>query len=131
MSRLWPLRILLHMTWVLIHLVIELGTVGPVIIKLALERVAHTEQFISSLYACNAVEGITGTFLTGFLSDGKGRQCADHSQHAAGAFLGLDFPSTFLLAVLPGQGIVGVASRRMLPAGPTEPNTVCCAEPQD
>ena len=67
MSLNWPLRILIHMSWVFLLPTIVLGTISPMVAKLAIDRCpANTGRAIGNLYAWNAVGSIFGTFLTGF-----------------------------------------------------------------
>ena len=62
----WPVRILLHMTWAFLLPAVVLGTVSPMVAKLALERATHTGRTIGALYAWGTVGSIVGTLLTGF-----------------------------------------------------------------
>ena len=67
MSLNWPLRILIHMSWVFLLPTIVLGTISPMVAKLAIDRCpSNTGRAIGNLYAWNAVGSIFGTFLTGF-----------------------------------------------------------------
>jgi spermidine synthase/Flp pilus assembly protein TadD len=63
----WPVRIVLHMTWAFLLPATVLGTISPMVAKLAIERAAHTGRAIGTLYAWNAVGSIAGTLLTGFV----------------------------------------------------------------
>ncbi|NLB65678.1 MAG: fused MFS/spermidine synthase [Lentisphaerae bacterium] len=62
----WPARILLHMTWAFLLPATVLGTISPMIAKLAIDRSTQTGRAIGTLYAWNAVGSIAGTFVTGF-----------------------------------------------------------------
>ena len=151
----WPVRILLHMTWAFLLPATVLGTISPMVAKLAIERAAQTGRAIGTLYAWNAVGSIAGTFLTGFyltawlgsvrivvcmalvlavlgllyaLSARRaGAARAASGGAAAGVALFLGF---FLLAVLPGEGVAGVARALKLRDVPSEPNAVYYAETQ-
>ena len=151
----WPVRILLHMAWAFLLPATVLGTISPMVAKLAIERAAQTGRAIGTLYAWNAVGSIAGTFLTGFyltawlgsvrivvcmalvlavlgllyaLSARKaGAARAAGGGAAAGLALFLGF---FLLAVLPGEGVAGVARALKLRDVPSEPNAVYYAETQ-
>ncbi len=152
----WPLRILLHMAWAFLLPATVLGTIGPMIAKLAIERAAHVGRAVGTLYAWNAVGSIVGTFLTGFyltawmgsvrivacmalllallglayaLSARRGPGAGPRA--VAGATLGSAmFFGLFLLAVLPGEGIAGVARALKLRDGPAEANAIYFAETQ-
>ena len=156
MGRPWPLRILLHVACAFLLPAAVLGTIGPMVAKLAIERAAHVGRTIGALYAWNAAGSIAGTFLTGFyLTAWMGsvrivvsmalllavlgllyavsarRASRSGPRAAAGAALGLAlFFAFFLLAVLPGEGVAGVAQALKLRDGPAEPNAVYFAETQ-
>lgn len=145
----WPTRILLHMAWAFLLPATVLGTISPMVAKLAIERATHTGRAIGTLYAWNAVGSIAGTFLTGFYltawmgsvrivagmalllaalglayawSARRGRGAA-----SAGAAVCL---ALFLLSVLPGEGVAGVARALKLRDGPLEANAIFFAETQ-
>ena len=149
MAQSWPVRILLHMAWAFLLPATVLGTISPMVAKLAIERAAHVGRAIGTLYAWNAVGSIAGTFLTGFyltawlgsvrivvsmalllavlgllyaLSARRGRGAA-----GAGTALALAF---FLLAVLPGPGAARAARALKLRDVPAENNAVYYAETQ-
>ena len=152
----WPVRILLHMAWAFLLPATVLGTISPMVAKLAIERAAHTGRAIGTLYAWNAVGSIAGTFLTGFyLTAWMGsvrivagmalllaalgaayafsarRRAAAPKRAAAGAAAGLAlFLGLFLLAVLPGEGVAALAKSLKLRDGPAEPNAIFFAETQ-
>ncbi len=152
----WPLRILLHMAWAFLLPATVLGTISPMVAKLAIERAPHVGRAIGTLYAWNAVGSIAGTFLTGFyLTAWMGsvrivvcmalllavlgllyalsarRTAGGLTRGAAGATLGLAlFFGFFLLSVLPGEGVAGVAHVLKLRDSSNEPNAVYFAETQ-
>ena len=156
MERAWPTRILLHMLWAFLLPAMVLGTISPMVAKLAIERAAHTGRAIGTLYAWNAVGSIAGTLLTGFyLTAWMGsvrivagmallmavlggcyalaarRRGTSGRTSAAGAVAGVGVCGVvFLLAVLPGEGIAGVARALKLRDGPMEANAVYYAETQ-
>ncbi len=153
----WPVRILLHMVWAFLLPATVLGTISPMVAKLAIERAAHTGRAIGTLYAWNAVGSIAGTFLTGFyltawmgsvrivvsmalllavlgllyvLSARRGGG-KPQPQTTAGAAVGLlVFFGLFLLAVLPGQAVADLATSLKLRDFPTEENAVFFTESQ-
>lgn len=150
----WPVRILLHMSWAFLLPAVVLGTISPMVAKLALDRSLHTGRTIGTLYAWNAMGSIAGTFLTGFyLMAWMGsvrivasmalllallgaayalaaRRAGQAGPRAAnGAMLALAFFSgAFLLAVLPGESVAAVAKPLKLRDDPNEPNAVYFAE---
>ncbi len=152
----WPVRILLHMTWAFLLPATVLGTISPMVAKLAIERAAHTGRAIGTLYAWNAVGSIAGTFLTGFyLTAWMGsvrivvgmallmavlgaayalsarRSSGAGPRVVAGAALGLAvFAGLFGLAILPGEGIAGVANALHLRDAATEADAVYFSETQ-
>ncbi len=128
----WPTRILLHMAWAFLLPATVLGTISPMVAKLALERAAHTGRTIGALYAWNAAGSIAGTFLTGFclmawmgsarivltvalllavLGLGYARaawRAGSGPRAAATAGAGI-IAAFFLLAILPGEGLAAAA----------------------
>ena len=149
----WPVRILLHMAWAFLLPAAVLGTISPMVAKLAIERAAQTGRAIGTLYAWNAVGSIAGTFLTGFYltawlgsvrivvsmalllaalgllyawaARAKGRG------GVAGASAGLAiFLAAFLLAVAPGEGVANVARSLKLRDEANEANAIFFAETQ-
>jgi len=65
----WPFRILLVVTLVFFLPALSLGTVSPVVAKLAVDRLKsykRTGTAIGQVYAWGMVGSILGTFLTGF-----------------------------------------------------------------
>ena len=156
MDRSWPVRILLHTVWAFFLPAVVLGTISPMVAKLAIVRAEHTGRAIGTLYAWNAVGSIAGTFLTGFyltawigsiriivgmafllallglaytLAARRAGQAGPRT--ASGALLGLAaFFGAFLLSVLPGEGVAAVAKPLKLRDDPNEPNAVYFAESQ-
>jgi len=66
----WPFRILFVVTAVFLLPALTLGTVSPVVAKLAVDRLRRyhrTGTAIGQVYAWGMVGSIIGTFLTGFL----------------------------------------------------------------
>lgn len=152
----WPVRILLHMAWAFLLPATVLGTISPMVAKLAIERAAHTGRAIGTLYAWNAVGSIAGTFLTGFyltawmgsvrivvgmalllavLGAAYALSARRHGKSgpraAAGALLGLAvLLGFFLLAVLPGEGVAALSTPLKLRDGPVEADAIYFAETQ-
>ncbi len=150
----WPVRILLHMAWAFLLPATVLGTISPMVAKLALDRSAHTGRTIGTLYAWNAVGSIAGTFLTGFVlmawmgsvrivasmalllallgaayAWSARRSAPGGPRAAAGALLGLAvFFGFFLLAVLPGAAVAALAGSLKLRDVPAEPHAIYYAE---
>ena len=145
----WPVRILLHMAWAFLLPATVLGTISPMVAKLAIERSAQTGRAIGTLYAWNAVGSIAGTFLTGFyLTAWMGSvrivvgmalllaflgfcyaRSARRRTAAAAAGLTL-FVGLFALTLVPGEGAAGVASALKLRDVPAEPNAIFYEETQ-
>ena len=151
----WPVRILLHVAWAFLLPATVLGTISPMVAKLTLERAAHVGRAIGTLYAWNAVGSIAGTFLTGFYLTAwmgsvrivacmalllaalglayalSSRRAGGSPRAPAGATLGFAlFFGLFLLSVLPGESIAGVANALKLRDASNEPNAVYFAETQ-
>ena len=155
----WPVRILLHMAWAFLLPATVLGTISPMVAKLAIERAAHTGRAIGTLYAWNAVGSIVGTFLTGFyLTAWLGSVRIVVSMALLLALLGLAYAlaarrsgsgsrsgkSTvvgaaaatllvavlFLIAVLPLPGLAHLALNLKLRDAPLEPDAIYYAETQ-
>jgi spermidine synthase len=66
----WGLRVLIVTALQFLLPAIALGTVSPVVAKLAIDRVSKTKRMgaaIGSVYAWGMVGSILGTFLTGFM----------------------------------------------------------------
>lgn len=152
----WPVRILLHMCWAFLLPATVLGTISPMVAKLAIERAEHTGRAIGTLYAWNAVGSIAGTFLTGFyLTAWLGSVRIVVSMALLLAVLGLlyalsarrsgpsgpravvaasvgtaIFLGLFLLSVLPGEGVAALAAPLRLRDASNEPNAIFFAETQ-
>lgn len=62
----WPLRIALHVTLVFFLPAAALGTIGPVVAKMALDRGTLPGRTVGNVYAWGALGSIVGTFATGF-----------------------------------------------------------------
>ena len=62
----WPTRILLHVTAVFLLPSALLGTISPVVAKMALERGLPTGRTVGDIYACGAAGSIAGTFAAGY-----------------------------------------------------------------
>ena len=76
----WPYRILFVVTLVFFLPALSLGTVSPVVAKLAVDRLKsykRTGTAIGQVYAWGMVGSILGTFLTGFF-------LIDHVRHQGG-----------------------------------------------
>ncbi|WP_337173590.1 fused MFS/spermidine synthase [Paludisphaera sp.] len=66
----WPYRVLLVVTMVFFLPAVTMGTVSPVVAKLAVDRLqrrGRTGTAIGQVYAWGMVGSIVGTFLTGFV----------------------------------------------------------------
>jgi pentatricopeptide repeat protein len=62
----WPIRVFTHVTLVFLLPSILLGTISPVVAKMALERGFSTGRTIGDIYAWGAAGSIAGTFVAGF-----------------------------------------------------------------
>ncbi len=62
----WPSRILLHVTAVFLLPSALLGTISPVVAKMALEKGLPTGRTVGDIYAWGAAGSIAGTFATGY-----------------------------------------------------------------
>jgi MFS family permease len=62
----WPTRILLHVTAVFLLPSALLGTISPVVAKMALERGLPTGRTVGDIYAWGAAGSIAGTFAAGY-----------------------------------------------------------------
>ena len=62
----WPLRIALHVVLVFLVPSATLGTIGPVVAKMAVDTGTSTGRLVGGVYAWGAVGSIAGTFTTGF-----------------------------------------------------------------
>ncbi|UCE99713.1 MAG: fused MFS/spermidine synthase, partial [Planctomycetota bacterium] len=62
----WPMRVFSHVFMVFLIPSILLGTISPVVAKMALDRGLPTGRTVGDIYAWGAAGSIIGTFLTGF-----------------------------------------------------------------
>ncbi len=62
----WPARILLHVTAVFLLPSTLLGTISPVVAKMALEMGLPTGRTVGDIYASGAAGSIAGTFAAGY-----------------------------------------------------------------
>ncbi len=62
----WPAHIFIHVSLVFILPSTLLGTISPVVAKIALDKGLPTGRTVGDIYACGAAGSIIGTFLTGF-----------------------------------------------------------------
>jgi MFS family permease len=62
----WPARILLHVTAVFLLPSALLGTISPVVAKMALEKGLPTGRTVGDIYAWGAAGSILGTFVAGY-----------------------------------------------------------------
>jgi MFS family permease len=62
----WPTRILLHVTAVFLLPSALLGTISPVVAKMALEKGLPTGRTVGDIYAWGAAGSIAGTFAAGY-----------------------------------------------------------------
>lgn len=62
----WPAHVLAHVFVVFVLPSTLLGTISPVVAKMALDRGMPTGRTVGDIYACGAAGSIAGTFLAGF-----------------------------------------------------------------
>ena len=62
----WPLRVFTHVSFVFLLPSTLLGTISPVVAKMALERGLPTGRTVGDIYAWGAAGSIAGTFVAGF-----------------------------------------------------------------
>ena len=62
----WPIRVFLHVSIVFLVPSTLLGTISPVVAKMALDQGLPTGRTVGDIYACGAAGSIAGTFLAGF-----------------------------------------------------------------
>jgi tetratricopeptide (TPR) repeat protein/MFS family permease len=62
----WPVRIFIHVSLVFILPSTLLGTISPVVAKMALDKGLPTGRTVGDIYAWGAAGSIAGTFLAGF-----------------------------------------------------------------
>jgi tetratricopeptide (TPR) repeat protein/predicted membrane-bound spermidine synthase len=65
-ERTWPVRILLHVSITFLLPSAVLGTISPVVAKMAIETSRNIGRTIGGVYAWGAIGSIFGTFLAGF-----------------------------------------------------------------
>lgn len=63
----WPVRVFSHVSIVFLVPSILLGTISPIVAKIALDQGLPTGRTVGDIYACGAAGSIAGTFLAGFL----------------------------------------------------------------
>jgi tetratricopeptide (TPR) repeat protein/MFS family permease len=62
----WPVHIFIHVSLVFMLPSTLLGTISPVVAKMALDKGLPTGRTVGDIYACGAAGSIVGTFITGF-----------------------------------------------------------------
>jgi len=62
----WPMRVFSHVTLVFLLPSVLLGTISPVVAKMALEQGLPTGRTVGDIYAWGAAGSIAGTFATGY-----------------------------------------------------------------
>ncbi|MHC5184998.1 MAG: fused MFS/spermidine synthase [Planctomycetota bacterium] len=62
----WPMRVFGHITLVFLAPSVLLGTISPVVAKMALDRGLPAGRTVGDIYAFGAAGSIAGTFLAGF-----------------------------------------------------------------
>ena len=62
----WPLRVFIHVSFVFLVPSALLGTISPVVAKMALDRGLPTGRTIGDIYAWGAAGSIAGTFTAGY-----------------------------------------------------------------
>ncbi|MCD4831163.1 MAG: fused MFS/spermidine synthase [Anaerohalosphaeraceae bacterium] len=62
----WPVRVFSHVSLVFFGPAVLLGTISPVVAKMALDKGLSTGRTIGDIYAWGAAGSIFGTFLAGF-----------------------------------------------------------------
>jgi len=62
----WPVRVLSHVSLVFLIPSTLLGTISPVVAKMALDQGFAAGRTIGNIYACGAAGSIAGTFIAGF-----------------------------------------------------------------
>jgi len=63
----WPFRVLFSVTFVFLWPSLALGTISPVVAKMAIARTQRTGNAVGNIYAWGAVGSIAGTLLAGFV----------------------------------------------------------------
>ena len=62
----WPVRVFSHVALVFLIPSLLLGTISPVVAKMALDQGLPTGRTVGDIYACGAAGSIVGTFATGY-----------------------------------------------------------------
>lgn len=62
----WPVRVFTHVSLVFFIPSMLLGTISPIVAKMALDRGLATGRTVGDIYAAGAAGSIVGTFLAGF-----------------------------------------------------------------
>jgi tetratricopeptide (TPR) repeat protein len=62
----WPMRVFSHVSLVFLLPSVLLGTISPVVAKMALEQDLPTGRTVGDIYAWGAAGSIAGTFVTGY-----------------------------------------------------------------
>lgn len=62
----WPVRVFSHVALVFLGPSLLLGTISPVVAKMAIDRGFSTGRTVGDIYACGAAGSILGTFVAGF-----------------------------------------------------------------
>jgi len=62
----WPVRTFTHVSLVFLLPSVLLGTISPVVAKMALDRGLPTGRTVGDIYACGAAGSIAGTFAAGY-----------------------------------------------------------------
>lgn len=62
----WPVRTFTHVSLVFLLPSLLLGTISPVVAKMALDRGLATGRTVGDIYACGAAGSIAGTFAAGY-----------------------------------------------------------------
>lgn len=91
----WPGWVLLNVAVIFLAPAVVLGTIGPVVAKMALDLGLRTGSTVGNIYAWAAVGSIFGTFLTGFvLIDTFGSRAIVMAVAALLALIGLAIAAT-------------------------------------
>ena len=109
----WPGWVLLNVTVIFITPAVVLGTIGPVVAKMALDEGRRPGSTMGNIYAWAAAGSIFGTFLTGFvLIDWIGTRAIVTSVASVLAVIGLGIASTQFRAggafIATWLGILGI-----------------------
>lgn len=109
----WPGWVLLNVAVIFLAPAVVLGTIGPVVAKMALDEGRRTGSTMGNIYAWAAAGSICGTFLTGFvLIDWIGTRAIVTSVASVLALIGLGIASTQFRAggafIATWLGILGI-----------------------